>query len=127
MSIGIGGPIENLGIDGRGFSVAADAGVNRDLGGFTNTVEINGDGTARQIKERRPFLIEGLTVDVDDAAGDQEFLQGVADKKGFVSIDITFANGATYSGEGTITDAIVYDSQKSLAEIKLSGTGMTKQ
>ena len=117
----IGGPIESVVISGRRFAVAQDAGVSRDLGGFTGTIESNGDGTARKVMERRPWLIEGLTVQVDDDQGDQEFLQDVADNPSFVDCALTFVSGAIYSGSGTITDAIAFDNQKSLAEVKLSG------
>ena len=117
----IGGPIESITVSGRRFPVAQDAGVSRDLGGFTNTIESNGDGTARIVKERRPWMVEGLTVEVDDDRGDQEFLQDVADSPEFVDCAIVLVSGAIYSGSGTITDAIAYDNQKSLADIKLSG------
>ncbi len=124
----VGGPIESVTISGRSFAVAQDAGVSRDLGGFTSTVEMNGDGTGRDIMERRPWLIEGLTVNTDDDQSDQEFLQNVADTPGFTDCSITFSSGTIYSGSGKVTDAIALDNQKSLTEIKLSGPGkLTKQ
>lgn len=124
----VGGPIESITVSGRSFAVAQDAGVTRDLGGFMSTVEMNGDGTGRDIMERRPWLIEGLTVNIDDAQGDQEFLQDVSDAPGFTDCSITFSSGEIYSGSGKVTDAIAFDNQKSLAEIKLSGPGkLTKQ
>ena len=43
----VGGPVESVNIDGRYFAVAADADIGRELGGFTNENQPNGDGTAR--------------------------------------------------------------------------------
>ena len=124
----IGGPIESVTINGRAFAIAHDAGATRDLGGFTKTVEMNGDGTARAVMERRPWLLEGLTIVTDDDRSDQEFLQDVADGPDFTDCSVTYVSGAIYSGSGTLTDAAAYDSQKGLTEIKLSGPQkLTKQ
>ncbi len=124
----VGGPIESITIGGRAFAVAQDAGVTRDLGGFTKTVEMNGDGTGRAIMERRPWLIEGLTLNIDDDKGDQEFLQDIADDPDFTDFAVVFASGAIYSGSGTLTDALNFDNQKALGEAKFSGPGkLTKQ
>lgn len=123
----IGGPIESISVNGRGFAVAQDAGVSRDLGGFTSDIEMNGDGTGRKIMERRKWMLEGLTVSIDDDQNDQEFLQNVADDPGFVDISATFVSGAIYSGSGTVTDTIAFDNQKALAEIKLSGPGKLRK
>ena len=49
MSI-VGASVEGISIGGRNFPVAADADVTIDLGGDSNTVEMNGDGTGRLIK-----------------------------------------------------------------------------
>lgn len=123
----LGGPIESITVNGRAFAVAQDAGVSRDIGGFTASIEMNGNETGRKVMERRPFLIEGLTVNVDDDQGDQEFLQDVADSPDLVDVAITFVSGAVYSGSGTITDAIAFDNQKALAEVKLSGPGKLRK
>ncbi|MCP4471153.1 MAG: hypothetical protein GY815_10785, partial [Gammaproteobacteria bacterium] len=70
----IGGSIESVTLDGRNFPIAADAGVQRKLGGVENEVQSSGDGTARIIKTRTPLSLDGLTAEVDDSRGDHEFL-----------------------------------------------------
>ena len=70
----IGGSIEEITLSGRSFAVAADAEAQRKLGGFENEVLANGNGTARLIKTRVPLSIDGLTLEVDDDRGDQEYL-----------------------------------------------------
>ena len=82
----VGGSIESITLDGRNFSVAADAEVQRKLGGFENEVQANGDGTARTIKTRVPLSLDGLTVDIDDDQGDAEFLQALQDRNDFFPI-----------------------------------------
>jgi hypothetical protein len=124
----VGGPIESITIGGRNFAVAQDADTNRKLGGSESEVQMNGDGTGRKILNRVPFMITGLTVNVDDDLGDQEFLQDVADNTGFEDIDITFANGETYSGQGTVSGELAFMNNSSLASLELSGPGrLTKQ
>lgn len=121
MGAAVGGSLENVAIKGRLFAVAADASVNRKLGGFENAVESNGDGTARIIKTRVPWSASGVQLEINDARGDQEFLQDIANAKDFVPVELTFASGSTWTGRGIITDAIEFDSQKSTAQIAMMG------
>ena len=129
MSAAVGGSIESLSINGRTFPVAADAAAKRKLGGFENAVESNGDGSARILKTRVPWSLEGVVVEVSDDRADQEFLQGtISDGLDFFPITITFASGATFQGKGIITDEIAWDSSKTTAELKLAGpANMTAQ
>lgn len=124
----VGGSIERVSIRGRIFPVAADADANRKLGGFENEVQPNGDGTARLIKTRMAWLLDGLTVEIDDVRGDQEFLQEIADGNDFVPMTATLASGETYQGTGTVTGEIQMSTQNATAQIALGGPGkLTKQ
>lgn len=123
-----GGSIETVTLAGRSFAVAADADVERELGGFTNEVQANGDGTARLIKLRVPWTLGGLTLAIDDDAGDPEFLQGLSDRNDFYPIAVTYPSGAVYQGTGAVTDNIPTSSQSTTAAIKLMGPQkLTKQ
>ena len=126
----VGGSIESISIDGRTFSVAADAETQRALGGFQNEVLANGDGSARIQKTRTPWSWEGLTLTIDDDRGDHEFLQSVADGNAFVPIACSLASGEVYQGEGIIAggEAIQMNTQNATAEVSLSGPRkLTKQ
>jgi hypothetical protein len=123
----VGGSIESVSVDGRLFAVATDASASRNLGGFKNEVAANGNGTARLLKTRVPWMLEGLTLEVDDDRSDHEFLKKVSDSSDFVDITITFASGHTYQGSGTIVDDVNYDSSKATAEVKFSGPGEASQ
>lgn len=126
----IGGSIESVSIDGRTFAVAADAEAQRSIGGFQNEVQMNGNGTARQSKTRTAWSVSGLTVEIDDSRGDQEFLQEIADGSEFVPIAMSLASGEVYQGEGTIAgdEMISMNTQNATAEITISGPGrMTRQ
>jgi hypothetical protein len=124
----VGGSIESVSIRGRLFPVAADAEANKKLGGFENEVQSNGDGSARIIKTRVPWLLDGLQLAVNDDQGDAEFLQEIADGKGYVPITITFASGRTWQGSGTVTGEVQVSSQNATATVTLSGpAGMTQQ
>jgi len=124
----VGGSIESVTLDGRSFAVAADAEANRKLGGFENEVLANGDGTARLIKTRVPLSLDGLTVEIDDSRGDQEFLQELTNHNGYWPLSITYASGQTYQGTAQIVGENPASSQNATAAISLMGPGeLTKQ
>jgi hypothetical protein len=123
----VGGPIENISIRGRLFPVASDAEATKMLGGFTSEVQSNGDGTARLVKSRVPWSIDGLQVEINDARADHEFLQEIADGHDFVPITMTLASGVCYQGTGIVADEIGSSSQNATATIKLSGPGNLTQ
>lgn len=124
----VGGSIESVSINGRNFAVTSDAEVNRKLGGFENEVAANGNGTARVIKTRVPWALDGVVVEIDDDRGDQEFLQDIADGNQNVPIAITLASGVVYSADGIVTGEIQASSQNATASISLMGPGrMSKQ
>ena len=119
----VGGSIQSITIRGRIFPVASDAEANKKLGGFENEVQANGDGTARKVMTRVPWMIDGLQVEINNDRGDQEFLQEIADDLDYVSIEMELADGTVYAGTGTITDEIQGSSQNATATIKVAGPG----
>lgn len=124
----VGGSIESVSVRGRLFAVAADADSNRKLGGFESEFQANGDGSARKIKTRVTWMLDGLTLEVDEDRDDQQFLQDRADEDGAVAITIKYASGAVYQGTGSVTDELQFSSQNTLCSVSLSGPGrLTKQ
>lgn len=124
----VSGSIQDISINGREFAVAADADANMKLGGFENEYQANGNGTARQVKTRTPWSLTGVAVSIDADQGDLEFLQEIADGNDNVPIAITYASGAVYQGEGSITGEVQESSQNGTATIELGGPGkLTKQ
>ena len=124
----VGGSIQEAAIRGRIFPVAADADASRQLGGWENSIEPNGDSTVRIIKKRIPWQVEGLTLCVDDARGDQEFLQDIANGNGEVDIALTFASRETYQASGTIIGVLAFNNMSSTVGVTLGGGGeMSKQ
>ena len=120
--------MESVSLDGRQFAVAADADSQRKVGGFENEVQANGDGTARLIKTRVPWGASDLTLDIDDDAGDHEFLQELADRNGFFPITATYASGAIWQGSGQIVGEVQVSSTNATASVGLQGAGqMTLQ
>ena len=53
----VGGPIQSIQLAGRILPVAADADAKRKLGGYSNKIEQNGDGSARIIKMIEPWVV----------------------------------------------------------------------
>lgn len=124
----VGGPIADLTLKGRYFSVAEDAESNRKLGGYENEVQMNGDKTGRLIKTLVPWGADGLTVSVDDDNGDQEYLQNLANLNDFFEITVGYVSGAIWQGNGQIVGEIANSSKNATATVALQGTGtFTKQ
>ena len=117
----VGGPVESVSIDGRYFTVAADADAGRELGGFANENQSNGDGTARLIKSRKPWQVDGLTLAVDDLLDDQEYLQDKADQFGYFPINLTFASGSVYGGTGQLVDELKFGNAGATVPVTFGG------
>ena len=125
----IGGSIQEVALSGRVFGVAADAEAQRKLGGFENEVMPNGDGmTARLIKTRVAWSLDGLSLEMDDSRGDHEFLQDLTNRTDYFAISITYASGETYQGRGQVTGETQTSSQSAMAPVNLMGPGiLTRQ
>lgn len=123
-----GGPVASVNLDGRSFSVAADADAQRELGGFIAEYQPNGDGTARRILEARPWKYGGLALSIDDDQGDSEFLQDLRNRKEDIAIAITHASGAVYQGTGGVTGEGQESALNATESVELSGPGsLSKQ
>lgn len=118
-----GGSLESITIAGREFPVAADADVARKLGGKENAVAQNGNGTGRILQTIVAPAFNGLVVEIDDARGDQEFIQDVADSAEFVPVFASYLNGEVYQGQGTIAGELVFNNQTATASFNVEGTG----
>lgn len=123
----VGGSVESMEISGRGFAVAADSEATITVGGFTNENQANGDGTTRMVKTRVPWMVDGLTVEIDASRGDQEFLQSIADGKVYVVCAFTLASGIVYQGSGQLTGDFGASSQSATAGVQLGGPGKLTQ
>jgi hypothetical protein len=119
----VGGSVESVTLDGREFGVAADAEVQRKIGGFENEIMANGNGTARIIKTSVPLSLDGLVVEVDDSRNDHEYLQELSNRNDFFPIAITYASGITYQGRAQISGELQASSQAATASVNLMGPG----
>jgi hypothetical protein len=119
----VGGSIQSISIRGRIFPVASDAEANKKLGGWENEVQANGDGTARLVKTRVPWSIDGLQIEINDSRADHEFLKEIANSFDFVPITMELASGVVYEGTGQISEEVTSSSQSATATITLMGPG----
>ena len=123
----VGGSIQDISIRGRLFPVTADADSNLKRGGFEADVQANGDGSARKILTRVPWMMDGLVVEIDHDRADLEYLQDRANEPDFVDISITYASGVTWQGTGTVTGELQFSSQNSSATLSLMGPNIATQ
>lgn len=98
----VGGSILSVSVFGRLFAVAADADVTMSMGGMSNEMQANGNGTARMIKTMGTWLLDGLQLEIDDTRGDLEFLQEVADRNEYGPIAFTLASRTVWQGLGNV-------------------------
>ena len=123
----IGGSVESVDVGGRLYAVAADAEGTRDIGGFTNEVVSNGDGSTRTIKTRKPWKMDGLSLEIDDDQTGQEYLQNIADGKIDVAMSFTMVSGKVYQGSGTVAGDLQASTQNATAPLNFSGPGKLTQ
>lgn len=125
----IGGSIEAVNLGGREFPVAADSDSQRKLGGFDNEIEANGNSaSARIIKTRTTWMLSDIAVEIDDARGDQEYIEELKNSNAFFTVGITYVSGETYQGTGQVVGEFQSSSQSVTAPLSLAGPGLlTKQ
>jgi hypothetical protein len=125
----IGGPLESVSIDGREFAVAGDADVNRKLGGKENEFQLNGNQTTgRVIQTPVSWKLDAIPLEMDDARGDQEFVQAIASAGALVDNTATNAAGETYQGRGIPTGELQKSEGSTTMPTTLEGPGsLTKQ
>lgn len=123
----IGGTPESISIAGREFACTADNDITRKLGGFENEKMSNGDGTTRTIKTRVPWSLAGCAVEIDNTNGDQEFLSEVQRSSADVDVTVSYTDGTTYAGAGTIVGELAYTNQSASSSFDLGGPGELKQ
>lgn len=123
----INGSIVTLTLNGRSFAVPADQDANRNLGGWTNTIQPNGNGTARLQKIRTPWSLSGLMISVDDTRGDHEFIQSLKEAQDWFPIAVEYTSGIVYQGSGMITGENAYSNQNGTMGLELGGPGELTQ
>ncbi len=124
----VGGSIQSISCEGRIFPVTADADTARDLGGFENKVEMNGDASCRLIKTAKGWKLDNFVTECSDTRGDQEFLQSAADAKTMKRWVVTYAeDGSDYSGDGQIVEGPEFSSNAATCKFSLAGGGKLKK
>lgn len=118
----VGGSIIEVTVAGRSFAVAADADTNRDLGGYSSEWQPNGNGSGRDVKTAKGWMLTGVALSIDDTRGDHEFLQNTQNGSD-VPITVTYMSGVTYQGTGNIRGDLQVASQATTATVSFGGGG----
>ncbi|HAV1412731.1 hypothetical protein P3521_03770 [Vibrio parahaemolyticus] len=120
------GSIRRIALDGRDFPVAADGESDRNLGGYENEVEMNGDSSVRLIKKVVSAAIDSIPIAIDDSRNDQEYLKDLESLSGLFGCEVEYASGAIYGGQVQIVGGIKVGSMKGTAEISLNGAELKR-
>lgn len=118
------GSIVEVSVDGRSFKAAADADGSTKFGGYENEYMPNGDGETGRLKQMRVgWSFTGVSMAIDDANGDLEFLETVKAQGRFVPIKAVYADGTVRSGRGNITGELAVSSMNGTADVSFEGPG----
>lgn len=116
------GPIRDVSIDGRNFPVDGENAVNFAQSGYTNENKQNGDGvTSRLVKSVKAGRANSVPLIMDNDRDDEQFIQDVMDKNGYVPILFTDVNGVAWSSSGQIVEDPETDFKEGIKEVNLSG------
>jgi hypothetical protein len=122
----LAGPFESHTLGGRRFAPDAEDAVQMQLGGKSNDVVPNGDGTNRVKQSRIVASIEGANLQFDPENGDVEYLQELRDAGKLFDYSGTTNDGTIYSGSMQIVDDLKFDFKEGTVSITLKGS-VTKQ
>ena len=130
--MGRGGDIEEITISHpdvgkRSFAVEKGGDNTLDLGGYVKEIEMNGNGTARAVQERKPWMIENIALNVEADNKDLEFLQDVQDSPNDAEFTISYVVGDVYRGTGTLTGDLKHNTKTSLVAVNISGGGKAEK
>lgn len=116
-----GGPLESITLDNRRFSVDGEANVMLSLGGYTNEIKPNGDGTFRIIKTAKVAKLKACPIVIDNARGDMEFIQERMNLSEPFSAFATEVDGTVWEGSVMISGDPEKSTKESTMEIEVHG------
>lgn len=117
----VGGPIRDITIAGRTFQVDGENEIEMFLGGWTNEIVSNGDGSARLIKTPKTGQANKLPLVIDDSRGDEAFIQEVMNKHELVVVSFTDINENVYVGEMQLVGDAMTNKRTMVKEVDLQG------
>ena len=116
-----GGDIRQLTINGRELSVMAEATVNIDIGGFTNSGNLTGNGGLHINQVRKLAGFSDCSVSIDDEIDDLKYLQNLANEANVVPVTMTLASNITYSGQLAVFGELVKNTNEGSATLEMRG------
>ena len=124
----LGGSVVEVSLDSRLFAPGADDDAKIAIGGKTNDVSPNGNGTAVLVQTITPASVENINLAIDHDKGDLEALQALADRPSFWPFAVTLADGTTWQGRAQITDLPALSTKSARADVKFKFEGkLTRQ
>jgi hypothetical protein len=118
----VAGPFESHTLAGRRFAPDAEDAVQMELGGKSNDVVPNGDGTFRTKQSRVVASIEGVNLTFDPDNGDDEYLQDLRNKGVPFDYSGTANDGTIYIGSMQITNDLKFDFKEGKVSVTLKGS-----
>jgi hypothetical protein len=116
-----GGHPRQVSINGREYDPAPDSSVTIILSGWTNENLATGNGGIHTNQNRKLGGFDGLTLSISGAESDYEAMQAVANGEELVPVNITLANGDTYSGSLQIEGDLNFNGGDGTVELAMRG------
>ena len=111
------------GAGSRIFKVKGGEDYKMDLGGRTKERRTNGDGTGHPVLTTKPWMIEDVQLAVANLTDGIEFLQDVQNEIEDAVVTITFVDGRTYKGNGSIEGDLKEGTYEGYAPLTIAGNG----
>lgn len=111
----------------RTYKAKGGEAYNLDLGGRTKERRMNGDGTGHPVATAKPWMLENVQLEVAGTTDGIEFLQDVQNETPDAIITITFLDGRTYKGKGSIEGDLKEDTYEGYCSVNFAGSGILER
>ena len=108
----------------RTYKVKGGEDYKLDLGGKTKERRMNGDGTGHSVITAKAWSLEDAQLEVTGVTDGIEFLQDVQNEIPDAIITITFLDGRTYKGTGSISGDLKEGTYEGYVPVTFDGAGV---
>lgn len=121
-----GGSPNAISLGGREFPFTADSKPKLKIGGVEVAIEMNGNGTHRELYTDIPWELMDGEIQINQDNDDHEYLVQWQEGGGG-DVGMSFKHGVEYQGTGNIIGTVEVDIADAKASISVGGGGKAKK
>lgn len=111
----------------RTYKVKGGESHKKDLGGKTSETRMNGDGTGHEVKQAKAWKISDVQLETANMTDGLEFLQDIQNEDPYAIFTVTYVDGKTYKGKGTIQGDLDEDAFEGYVQVTIGGPGQLER